>query len=67
MICGGESAQAALDRLSVTSLQIIAELRPGLPLCRIDTAWGPVDIVTKSGGFGAPGLLAEIVTTAGTR
>ncbi|PJE30022.1 hypothetical protein CVM50_11010 [Pseudooceanicola marinus] len=67
VICGGESAQAALDRLSVTSLQIIAELRPGLPLCRIDTAWGPVDIVTKSGGFGAPGLLAEIVTTAGTR
>lgn len=66
VICGGESAQAALDRLSVTSLQIIAELRPGLPLCRIDTGWGPVDLVTKSGGFGAPDLLAEILAEART-
>lgn len=61
LICGGESAQAALDRLEADSLQVHAELRPGLPLCNVQMPWGPVQIVTKSGGFGAPGLLAEIL------
>lgn len=61
LICGGESAQAALDRIGISSLQVIAELRPGLPLCVVDAAWGKVRIVTKSGGFGAPDLLADIL------
>lgn len=61
LICGGETAQATLDRLGISSLQVIAELRPGLPLCEVRTGWGTIQIVTKSGGFGEPDLLAGIV------
>ncbi|MBW6417611.1 four-carbon acid sugar kinase family protein [Celeribacter sp. PS-C1] len=61
LICGGESAQAILDRLGVNSLQVTAELRPGLPLFEVQVSWGRLQIVTKSGGFGAPELLAELV------
>lgn len=63
LICGGESAQATLDRLGIHRLQVVAELRPGLPLCLVETVWGQVGVVTKSGGFGAPGLLAEILAS----
>ncbi|WP_168201378.1 four-carbon acid sugar kinase family protein [Qingshengfaniella alkalisoli] len=61
LICGGESAQAVLDQFGLNSLQVSAELRPGLPVCEVQTDWGRVQVVTKSGGFGAPGLLAEIL------
>lgn len=61
LVCGGESAQAILDRLGVNSLQVTAELRPGLPLCEVRMPWGNMQIVTKSGGFGAPELLAGLV------
>lgn len=61
LVCGGESAQAILDRLGVNSLQVTAELRPGLPLCEVQVGWGTMQIVTKSGGFGAPDLLAGLV------
>lgn len=61
LICGGESAQAVLDRIGVNSLQVIAELRPGLPLCEVEMSWGMLQIVTKSGGFGAPDLMAGLL------
>ena len=64
LICGGESAQAALDLLSVESLQVISELRPGLPLCEVEAPWGPLKIVTKSGGFGDTALLREVLQSA---
>lgn len=64
LICGGESAQAALDLLGVESLQVISELRPGLPLCEVEAPWGPLKIVTKSGGFGDPALLREVLQSA---
>ncbi|WP_343504981.1 four-carbon acid sugar kinase family protein [Alloyangia pacifica] len=61
LICGGETAHAVLDQMRVGSLEVTAELRPGLPLCRIEASWGPLHLVTKSGGFGAPGLLRDIL------
>lgn len=61
LICGGETAHAVLDQMLVGSLQVTAELRPGLPLCRIEAPWGPLHLVTKSGGFGVPGLLRDIL------
>lgn len=61
VICGGESAQAILDELGIDNLQLIAELRAGLPLCEVRAPWGPVRLVTKSGGFGPPELLASIL------
>ncbi len=64
LICGGESAQAILDQFGIDSLQVEAELCPGLPLCTIDAEWGRVQLVTKSGGFGAPDLLAGLLGQA---
>ncbi|WP_460273441.1 four-carbon acid sugar kinase family protein [Celeribacter sp. ULVN23_4] len=61
LVCGGETAQAILDRLGVNSLQVTAELRPGLPLCEVQVSWGKMQIATKSGGFGVPDLLAGLV------
>lgn len=62
VLCGGESAQACLDQLDVNSLRVIAELQPGLPLFEAQMAWGPVQFVTKSGGFGTRASLVDIVT-----
>lgn len=65
VICGGETAQAFLDQFHVDSLRVTAELRPGLPVCEAELGWGPMQIVTKSGGFGAAGLLADILEDTG--
>ncbi|WP_319520574.1 four-carbon acid sugar kinase family protein [uncultured Martelella sp.] len=65
LICGGESAHAILDRLDINSLQVVAELRPGLPLCEVETGWGRVRIVTKSGGFGPPDLMVSVLEETG--
>ncbi|MFW2545113.1 four-carbon acid sugar kinase family protein [Primorskyibacter sp. 2E107] len=62
ILCGGESAQACLDQLDVNSLRVMAEVQPGLPLFEAQMPWGPVQFVTKSGGFGVRTSLVDIVT-----
>jgi D-threonate/D-erythronate kinase len=64
LICGGESAYAILDQFGISVLQVRAEIRPGLPLCEVQTKCGRVQFVTKSGGFGTPTLLAEVLEEA---
>ncbi|MAU23387.1 MAG: hypothetical protein CMH13_23090 [Martelella sp.] len=64
LVAGGESCNGILDRLDVRSLQVVAELRPGLPVSYAAAPWGNLQLVTKSGGFGTPSLLAEIFTEA---
>ena len=61
---GGETADAVLDRLGIGCLDVVAEIAPGLPVCTVHTAWGEMRIATKSGGFGAPDLLARIAAMA---
>ena len=60
LVAGGESCNGILDRLDARSLQVVAELRPGLPVSHAAAPWGNLQLVTKSGGFGTPSLLAEI-------
>ena len=67
LICGGESAHAILDQFGIAVLQVRAEVRPGLPLCEIRTERGRLQFVTKSGGFGPPTLLAELLEEASSR
>lgn len=67
LICGGESAHAILDQLRISVLQVKAEIRPGLPLCEVQTECGRVQFVTKSGGFGTPTLLSEVLEEASNR
>ncbi len=62
LLSGGETANLVLDRLGIDILQVVTEFRPGLPLCKCEAPWGPIWLVTKSGGFGAPELLREIAT-----
>ncbi len=69
LLCsGGETADAILARLGIDRLDVLAEIAPGVPVCEIDAPWGKLRLVTKSGGFGARDLLAEIAADClGTR
>ncbi|WP_180900691.1 four-carbon acid sugar kinase family protein [Martelella soudanensis] len=64
LVAGGESCNGILDRLDIRSLQVIAELRPGIPVSHAKAPWGNLQLVTKSGGFGTPSLLAELFAEA---
>lgn len=57
ILTGGATAEAVLDGLGVTVLDLVGEVVPGLPLS-LGAGWR---IVTKSGGFGAAGTLADLV------
>lgn len=62
LACGGETADAILGRLGIGTLDVLAEVAPGLPVCRAKAPWGEIMIVTKSGGFGSPDLLNGLTT-----
>ncbi len=48
VLSGGATAMAVCDALSVEEISIIEELRPGIPLLKLDE----INAVTKAGGFG---------------
>jgi len=59
LLTGGETARAVCDRAGVTSIDLIGEVEPGVPLGR---AGDPARVVvTKSGGFGGPGTLVDAI------
>lgn len=61
LLCsGGETANAVLSLLGVGQMELLGEIAPGLPCCRISAPWGEVRLITKSGGFGQPQLLSEL-------
>jgi uncharacterized protein YgbK (DUF1537 family) len=61
LLCsGGETANAILSLLGVGQMELLGEIAPGLPCCRMSAPWGEVRLVTKSGGFGQPQLLSEL-------
>ena len=63
-LTGGETAAACLDAMGIGVLQVLGEVQPGLPVSLpLDYPDAP-HIVTKSGGFGEPGCLADIVRVA---
>jgi uncharacterized protein YgbK (DUF1537 family) len=57
VLTGGETAAAVLNAVGVRLLRVEGEVRPGLPLCRAVDLPGIPDLITKSGGFGAPDTL----------
>ncbi|MFC6489304.1 nucleotide-binding domain containing protein, partial [Nitratireductor sp. GCM10026969] len=66
--CGGETASAVLARLDVTLLEIVGEILPGVPVSRALDGLPGLDVMTKSGGFGAEDTLqrlADLAETAG--
>lgn len=55
ILSGGATAMAVCATLSVREISIIEELRPGIPLLRLDE----INAVTKAGGFGEPDALIQ--------
>lgn len=59
--CGGETAAAILRQLGIGLMELRGELLPGVPLSRSLDGSRPLDVVTKSGGFGPPDTLVRLV------
>lgn len=60
VLTGGATAEAVLDALDVTVLDLHGDLQPGLPL----SSGGGRRIVTKSGGFGDPQSVLRLARQA---
>ena len=58
---GGDTAVAILEALGRRALQVVGDLLPGIPYCRLDLDGRRLWLVTKAGGFGTPDTLIEIV------
>ena len=60
---GGDTTLAILQRLGVLVVYPLGEAAPGLPTFDIVLSDGnPLRCVAKSGGFGAPDVLAELLS-----
>lgn len=59
-LCGGESANAILADLGIGTLQITAEILPGVPCAKARDGVPGLSIVTKSGGFGDKRALIDL-------
>lgn len=64
LLTGGETAAACLGAMGIGVLHVLGEVQPGLPVSvPLDFPDAP-HIVTKSGGFGGPDCLADLVRVA---
>lgn len=51
ILTGGDTAKGVCKQLSVSGIQLIQEVEPGIPLGRLIGA-NPLLVVTKAGAFG---------------
>ena len=65
LACGGETADAILCALGQGVLEVEGEILPGVPVSRMVIGQQRLQLVTKSGGFGAKDALVSIVDAAG--
>jgi uncharacterized protein YgbK (DUF1537 family) len=62
IVVGGDTLSTVLEATGTSSLEVFGEVRPGIPLVLV--RGGHLDgrrMVTKSGGFGSPDLLASLL------
>ncbi|MBB5751837.1 four-carbon acid sugar kinase family protein [Prosthecomicrobium pneumaticum] len=64
VLSGGETAQATLDALGVGTLIVRGEALPGIAHAEAAIAGRPVAVLTKSGGFGGPDTLVDLVLSS---
>jgi uncharacterized protein YgbK (DUF1537 family) len=57
VLSGGATAQVVLRALGIGIVELVGEALPGLPIARA----GRFTIITKSGGFGAPDALLQLL------
>ena len=61
-VSGGDTLHRLCRELGATCLEVLGDMFPGVPLSRFrDGAWKDVPLVTKSGGFGDPDILSNII------
>ncbi|MBA4206665.1 four-carbon acid sugar kinase family protein [Pannonibacter phragmitetus] len=66
--CGGETAGAVLSRIGIGCLDVCGLALPGIPVARATLQGARVlHVVTKSGGFGGPDTLAQLVNLVDNR
>ena len=66
IIAGGETLKAQMLAVGANALQVIGRLEPGLPKSVIKGGrWAGVDVISKSGAFGAPDLWAKLLRLNG--
>ena len=58
---GGDTALAILRALSRPALQVMGDLMPGIPYCRIEDDGRTLWWLTKAGGFGTRATLVEVL------
>ncbi len=65
IVAGGETLRAICDILGATSLRITGTVMPGVPRSTMQGgAWDGVAVISKSGAFGAPNLLRNLLRSA---
>ncbi len=60
IVTGGETARAVLTTCGITSLRLLQEVEPGVPLM-VSTGARTMPVITKSGSFGNPATLRRCV------
>jgi D-threonate/D-erythronate kinase len=66
ILTGGATAREVSHRLGATSLRLLGELQPGIPVGTLeDGMWHGITVVTKAGGFGSPETLLDVVRGLG--
>jgi len=66
VVAGGETLRAICDLLGAHRLDVTGSFLPGVPRSIMrGGAWDGVDIISKSGAFGAPTLLCDLLHQAG--
>ena len=60
VVTGGDTAQALLNALHVTALEVLDEVRPGIVRARLAVDGRDVTLIGKAGGFGSDTLFAEL-------
>ena len=65
-VSGGETLRGLAAAVGVDAFEVTGEIAPGLPAARVRGGrWDGVELVSKSGGFGGPDLLARLLARAG--
>ncbi len=64
LVCGGgETFRAVCEILGVEALEVVGRVMPGVPVSRIvGGSWSGVSVVSKSGAFGAPDFLLQLLS-----
>ena len=61
---GGDTVEAIVAAFGIGALDVLGELRPGVPVSRGSGEGGDLTLVSKAGGFGTPDLFVEVAAEA---